>query len=68
MIYTEQGWTKIQAIDSLLRKGGFRGKIDAGVRDGIVLTRYISEKTECTYEDWEKRLQEQQQRRQEEDY
>ena len=44
----EQGWTKIEAIDSLLRKGGFVGKITEDVRRKIVLTRYQSSKHTVT--------------------
>ena len=45
----EQGWSKVQAIDSLLRKGGFRAQITEATRAAIVLTRYKSEKARCTY-------------------
>ncbi|KAJ3169258.1 AMME chromosomal region protein 1-like [Geranomyces variabilis] len=48
----EQGWTKEEAIDSLLRKGRFAGKITAQVRDAIVLTRYKSSKTSITYDEY----------------
>eukprot|EP01136_Pigoraptor_vietnamica_P010433 Opistho-1_new@48043 len=48
----EQGWTKLEAIDSLLRKGGFKGKITDAVRATIVLTRYQSEKIALTYDDY----------------
>lgn len=41
----EQGWDQIQTIDSLLRKGGFRGQITQDTRRSIKLTRYTS--TEC---------------------
>lgn len=41
----EQGWDQIQTIDSLLRKGGFRGAITQETRRSIKLTRYTS--TEC---------------------
>eukprot|EP01137_Pigoraptor_chileana_P024010 Opistho-2@91279 len=48
----EQGWTKLEAIDSLLRKGGFRGKIGDEMRSCIVLTRYQSEKISLTYDEY----------------
>ncbi|KAI9316034.1 AMMECR1 domain-containing protein [Dichotomocladium elegans] len=51
-VMPEQGWTKIEAIDSLLRKGGFRGKIDEAKRKSIVLTRYKSSKATATYEEY----------------
>ena len=39
----EQGWGRIQTIDSLLRKGGYKGTITGQVRKNIRLTRYQSE-------------------------
>lgn len=49
----EQGWNKLETIDSLLRKGGFRGPITQDVRESISLTRYRSEKVSVTYQDYE---------------
>ncbi|GFU51602.1 AMME syndrome candidate gene 1 protein homolog [Trichonephila clavipes] len=40
----EQGWDRVQTIDSLLRKGGYKGTISNEVRKSIRLTRYQSEK------------------------
>ena len=51
-VIPEQGWTKEQAIDSLLRKGGFRNFITDSVRKAIVLTRYQSSKAEVTYDEY----------------
>lgn len=51
-VMPEQGWTKVEAIDSLLRKGGFRARITDGVRSRIRLTRYQSEKARMTYSEW----------------
>lgn len=48
----EQGWNHLQTIDSLLRKGGFRGTITAEVRQSINLTRYRSEKLTVSYNDY----------------
>lgn len=36
------GWTKIEAIDSLVRKAGYNGVITEAVRRRINLTRYQS--------------------------
>jgi uncharacterized protein (TIGR00296 family) len=47
----EQGWTKVEAIDSLLRKGGYQGPITHKIRDTIKLTRYQSEKLTLSYDD-----------------
>ena len=39
----EQGWTKRQAIDSLMRKGGYKHKVTDEMRNNIKLTKYRSE-------------------------
>ncbi|CAG8586025.1 1033_t:CDS:2, partial [Acaulospora colombiana] len=48
----EQGWTKEEAIDSLLRKSGHSGRITDKIRNRIVLTRYQSAKYSITYEEY----------------
>lgn len=48
----EQGWTKLQAVDSLLRKGGFKDAITEAIRQRIKLIRYQSEKCTVTYEEY----------------
>ncbi|XP_021351300.1 AMME syndrome candidate gene 1 protein-like [Mizuhopecten yessoensis] len=48
----EQGWNIEQTIDSLLRKGGFRGTITNEVRRNLRLTRYRSEKIMVAYGDY----------------
>jgi uncharacterized protein (TIGR00296 family) len=51
-ISKEQGWDKIQTIDSLLRKGGYKGNPTTEVRRAIRLTRYQSEKVTVAYSDY----------------
>eukprot|EP00056_Hartaetosiga_gracilis_P020792 m.21308 g.21308 ORF g.21308 m.21308 type:complete len:193 (+) comp8707_c0_seq2:94-672(+) len=51
-VMPEQGWTKVEAIDSLLRKGGYRKTIEEEQRQKIKLTRYQSSKIEISYEEW----------------
>jgi len=46
----EQGWTKEETIDELLRKGGYSGRITDRVRNRIILTRYQSAKYVITYD------------------
>jgi hypothetical protein len=46
------GWDRIQTIDSLLHKGGYKGVITPEVRRSIRLTRYQSEKLTVTYSDY----------------
>jgi len=53
----EQGWNQVQTIDSLLRKGGFKGTVTPEVRAAIKLTRYQSEKVSVTYADYVGRWQ-----------
>ena len=48
----EQGWDKIETIDSLLRKGGFKGAVTPEVRRSIRLVRYQSEKMTVGYSDY----------------
>jgi len=48
----EQGWDRIQTIDSLLRKGGYKGNITIDVRRSIRLTRYQSEKITVGYQEY----------------
>ncbi|KAK6628325.1 AMME syndrome candidate protein 1 protein [Polyplax serrata] len=46
------GWDQIQTIDSLLRKGGFKGSVTPEIRRNIKLTRYQSEKITVSYQDY----------------
>ncbi|KAI9480844.1 MAG: AMMECR1 domain-containing protein [Benjaminiella poitrasii] len=50
-VMSEQGWTKQEAIESLLRKGGFYGRItEEYCLNSITLTRYQSVKCELTFD------------------
>ncbi|KAJ1557641.1 AMME syndrome candidate protein 1 protein [Nowakowskiella sp. JEL0078] len=51
-VMEEQGWNKIEAIDSLLKKGGYLSKITEECRQTIVLTRYQSKKHTITYDEY----------------
>ena len=46
------GWDKVQTIDSLLRKGGFKGSVTPDVRRSLRLVRYQSEKVTVCYNDY----------------
>jgi len=48
----EQGWNQIQTIDSLLRKGGFKGTITPEIRGNICLIRFQSEKLTVSYTEY----------------
>ncbi|KAJ1645643.1 hypothetical protein LPJ64_002804 [Coemansia asiatica] len=52
-VAVEQGWSKVETIDHLLRKGGYHGMIDEHVYESISLTRYQSQKAELSYDDYE---------------
>jgi hypothetical protein len=46
------GWTKEEAIDSLLRKSGYNGRITDRIRSRVILTRYQSAKYVITYQEY----------------
>ena len=48
----DQGWNHVQTIDSLLRKGGFKGNITNDTRRSIKLTRYQTEKMTVSYQEY----------------
>ncbi|CAG8667916.1 22267_t:CDS:2 [Dentiscutata erythropus] len=48
----EQGWTKEETIDSLLRKSGYNGRITDRIRNRVALTRYQSAKFVITYDEY----------------
>ncbi|XP_074657596.1 uncharacterized protein CG5902-like [Tubulanus polymorphus] len=56
-VATEQGWDRVQTIDSLLRKGGYKTTITNDVRHAIKLTRYRSEKMTIGYNEYVARKQ-----------
>ncbi|XP_027365408.1 uncharacterized protein At2g38710 isoform X2 [Abrus precatorius] len=41
-VAANEGWTKIEAIDSLIRKAGYNGPITESLRKSIQLTKYQS--------------------------
>ncbi|CAI6364182.1 unnamed protein product [Macrosiphum euphorbiae] len=53
----EQGWDKIQTIDSLLRKGGYRGHVTPETRRSLKLTRYQSETVSVSFQDYMNHMQ-----------
>ncbi|CAL5363328.1 unnamed protein product [Camellia sinensis] len=48
----EKCWTKIEAIDSLMRKAGYNGTINESIRKRIRLTRYQSTLFTMNYSDY----------------
>lgn len=48
----EQGWTQLEAVQSLIRKAGFVGDINDDLYVSISCTRYQSSKVKATYDDF----------------
>ncbi|PIA14338.1 AMMECR1-domain-containing protein [Coemansia reversa NRRL 1564] len=55
-IAKEQGWSKIETIDHLLRKGGYQLTITSEMRESIKLTRYQSKKAHLSYVEYTEML------------
>ncbi|CAH7684563.1 AMMECR1 domain-containing protein [Phakopsora pachyrhizi] len=51
-VAAEQGWTKLEAIDSAICKAGWQGAITDEVRNSVVVERYQSSKWENSFKDW----------------
>ncbi|KAH7100601.1 AMMECR1 domain-containing protein [Auriculariales sp. MPI-PUGE-AT-0066] len=51
-VMPEQGWSKVEAIDSAIRKAGWDGKITEEVRRSIHLRRYQSAMAEATWDEY----------------
>ncbi|KAH9816421.1 AMMECR1 domain-containing protein [Melampsora americana] len=49
----EQEWTQLEAIDSAIRKAGWKGPIDKVLRDTLIVERYQSSKWTATYHEFE---------------
>mmetsp|Transcript_8315 Transcript_8315/g.17283 ORF Transcript_8315/g.17283 Transcript_8315/m.17283 type:complete len:184 (+) Transcript_8315:1-552(+) len=51
-VASEHGMTKEVAVESLVRKAGYRGKVDAKLLSSIKTTRYQSSKAKVTHDEW----------------
>jgi len=51
-VIPEQGWSKAETVDSLVRKSGYTGQISESLRAQIKLTRYQSTKCTVSYDKW----------------
>ncbi|KAJ2402341.1 AMME syndrome candidate protein 1 protein [Coemansia sp. RSA 2559] len=51
-IAEEQGWSKVETIDHLLRKGGYELTITDEFRQSTKLTRYQSQKAHLSYDEY----------------
>ncbi|EPQ27751.1 uncharacterized protein PFL1_04888 [Pseudozyma flocculosa PF-1] len=63
-VIPDQGWSKVEAIDSAIRKAGWNGRITDATRRSLRVRRYRSEKMAKTYRDFVAWQQQQQQQRQ----
>eukprot|EP00639_Heterosigma_akashiwo_P009923 CAMPEP_0206377146 /NCGR_PEP_ID=MMETSP0294-20121207/9971_1 /ASSEMBLY_ACC=CAM_ASM_000327 /TAXON_ID=39354 /ORGANISM="Heterosigma akashiwo, Strain CCMP2393" /LENGTH=203 /DNA_ID=CAMNT_0053825541 /DNA_START=208 /DNA_END=816 /DNA_ORIENTATION=+ len=45
----EQGWGHLEAVSSLVRKAGYRGRVDDALLDSLEVTRYQSSKAKLDY-------------------
>ena len=52
----QQGWTQQEAIESLVRKAGWNGRIQEPIIQSIKCTRYQSSKEHMVYEEYVRRL------------
>jgi AMME syndrome candidate gene 1 protein len=51
-VIPEQGWTKVEAVDSAVRKAGWDGVIDDAFRQRISVRRYQSKKRTVTWDEY----------------
>uniref|UniRef100_A0A5S6R397 AMMECR1 domain-containing protein n=1 Tax=Trichuris muris TaxID=70415 RepID=A0A5S6R397_TRIMR len=51
-VAVEQGWDHVQTVDSLLRKGGYKGHITPEFRSAVCLIRFQSEKMTVSYSEY----------------
>lgn len=51
-VATQQGWSKVEAVDSAIRKAGWSGKVTEEMRKGCRVTRYQSGKVEVKFAEW----------------
>ena len=51
-VMVEQGWSRQQTIDSLIRKAGFKHTITDQLRHSLRLTRFRSTTATASYEQW----------------
>ena len=49
-VAAEQGWTREETVESLVRKAGYRGAIDAALIQSIHTERYQSRKASLSHD------------------
>jgi len=51
-VIPDQGWSKVEAVDSAIQKAGWNGHITEDLRRAVKLRRYQSSKYDVTYEQY----------------
>ena len=51
-VIPEQGWTQVEAIDSLIRKSGCEQPITHELRASLQVCRFVSTKCSLAYDSW----------------
>ncbi|KAF9535009.1 AMMECR1 domain-containing protein [Crepidotus variabilis] len=51
-VIPDQGWDKIEAIDSAIQKAGWKGRITEDLRRSVKLQRYQSSRCEVTWDEY----------------
>jgi len=51
-VATEQGWSKVDAVNAAIRKAGFKGNVTEELRRKCKVSRYQSKKVKVDYEEW----------------
>ncbi|GAA6060499.1 hypothetical protein JCM10212_007130 [Sporobolomyces blumeae] len=51
-VATEQGWSKLDAVNAAIRKAGWKGPVNDELRARCRVSRYQSKKVKVTYDEW----------------
>ncbi|CAM9821534.1 unnamed protein product [Chrysoparadoxa australica] len=52
LLARDTGWTQQEAVESLVRKAGYKGAIKPTLLEGMTVTRYQSSKCKLTYQEY----------------
>ncbi|GAA5994982.1 hypothetical protein JCM5350_001076 [Sporobolomyces pararoseus] len=51
-VATEQGWSKVDAVNAAIRKAGYKGTVTEELRRKCKVSRYQSKKVKVDYDEW----------------
>ncbi|GAA5939343.1 uncharacterized protein JCM15063_004492 [Sporobolomyces koalae] len=51
-VATEQGWSKVDAVNAAIRKAGYKGAVTDELRRTCKVSRYQSKKVKIAYDEW----------------